>query len=253
MQAYDHILIFKIGISGLEDLEKLDVRFCSFRDSLFSLSSKQFERAVQTLEVNKKVDEEIEKFLILLSPYFTLRSSHKALEWLVNRYHVHQFNVDAWIMCVLPFHDTKIFVRAVQVLNLKSRFNQWHWLKVIQRTGVPLSRVSLIRNCSKDLGLLRLICNNLEKALQVHSEKPTVLNVFIAFYATSIIGILEQNNSITEEQLTILLPTLLNGLVSKFPDLKAACYMIVAQLTRKAMLLSTAAEDFATAILKVRE
>ncbi len=46
----------------------------------------------------------------------------------------------------------------------------------------------------------------------------------------------EQSNGISEEQLAILLPSLLNGLVRKFPDLIAGCYMIIAQLNRKANL-----------------
>lgn len=239
------------GLSGLEDLEKLDSRFSEFRDSLYSPSSKQFERAVQTLEVNKKVDEEIEKFLVLLSPYFTIRSSQKALEWLVNRYHVQEFNVDSWIMCVLPFHDTKIFVRAIQLLNLTSKFSPWHWLRSIQKPGIPLPRSTLLNVCAKDVGLLKLICANLEMATKVHSEKPAVLNLFVAFFTTTIVGMVEQMNGVSEEQLAILLSPLLSGLVCKFPDLKAGCYMIIAQLNRKASLSPRVAEDIAASIIKV--
>lgn len=232
-------------------MEKLDPRFSEFRESLYSISSKQFERAVQTLEVNKKIDEEIEKFLILLSPYFTLRCSQKALEWLVNRYHIQQFNISALVMCVLPFHDTKIFVRAVQLLNLKSPYSQWHWLRSIQKPGITLPRSTLLNACAKDIGLLKLICTNLEKATKVHSEKKSVLNVFIAFFTTTIIGMIEQMNGISEEQLAIILPSLLSGLVCKFPDLKAGCYMIIAQLNRKANLSPRVAEDLAASIIKV--
>lgn len=232
-------------------MEKLDTRFSEFRNSLFAVSSKQFERSVHTEEVNKKIDEEIERFLVLLSPYFTLRSSQKALEWLVNRYHVHQFNVDAWVMCVLPFHDTKIFVRAIQLPSFKSQFSKWHWMYSLQRPGIPLPRNTLLNACAKDLGLLKLICGNLEKATKIHSEKQSVLNVFIAFYTTTIIGMVEQSNGVTEEQLAVLLPTLLSGLVCKFPDLIAGCYMIIAQLNRKANLSPRVAEDFASSIIRV--
>lgn len=240
-----------IGLSGLEDLEKLDERFTEYRESLFSLSSKQFERSVQTSDVNKKLDEVIEKFLVLLSPYFTLRSSHKALEWLVNRYHIHQFNVDAWVMCVLPFHDTKIFVKAIQLLKIDSEYSKWHWMHSIQRPGIPLPRHTLLNVCARDTGLLKLICNNLEKATKVHSVKSTVLNVFIAFFTSTIVGMLELMNGINEEQLATILPTLIEGLTSKFSDLKAGCYMIIAQLNRKAILSERVAEDLCVSILKV--
>lgn len=203
------------------------------------------------MEINTKINEEIERFLILLSPYFTLRSSQKALEWLVNRFHIHQFNTDAFIMCVLPFHDTNIFVRAIQLIALKNQFSQWHWLRAIQRPGIPLPKNTLLNCCAKDSGLIQLICANLDKAVKVHSEKPSVLNVFIAFFTSTAIGMIERSNGISEEQLAVILPSLLNGLVSKFPDLVAGCYMIVAQLNRKANLSRRVAEDLVTSIIKV--
>ena len=53
--------------------------------------------------------------------------------------------------------------------------------------------------------------------------KEKQFNIFIAFFTTTMIGMVEQSNGISEEQLAILLPSLLSGLVSKFPDLIAGC------------------------------
>lgn len=203
------------------------------------------------MEINTKIDEEIERFLVLLSPYFTLRSSQKALEWLVNRFHIHQFNTDAFIMCILPFHDTNIFVRAIQLIALRNQFGQWYWLRPLQKPGIPLPKNTLLNCCAKDIGLIKLICANLDKATKIHSEKPSVLNVFIAFFTSTIIGMVERSNGVSEEQLAILLPSILNGLVSKFPDLVAGCYMIVAQLNRKANLSPRVAEDLLVSTIKV--
>jgi U3 small nucleolar RNA-associated protein 10 len=154
-------------------------------------------------------------------------------------------------MCVLPFHDTNIFVRAIQLIGLKNQFGQWNWLRPLQKPGVPLPKNTLLNRCVKDLGLIKLICANLEKAIMIHSEKPSVLNIYIAFFTTTMIGMVEQSNGISEEQLAILLPSLLNGLVSKFADLIAGCYMIIAQLNRKANLNQRVVEDLALCILKV--
>lgn len=239
------------GLSGIEDLEKIDSRFTEFRSSLYSLASKSFERAVQTVEINEKVDKHIEEFLVLVSPYLTLKSAQKALEWLVNRYHVHQFNKDAWIMCILPFHDSKIFVRALQLASLKNETDQWHWLHPLQKPGIPLPKHTLLNRCAIDVGLLKHICMTLQKAINVHSDKPSVLNIFVAFYTTSVVGMMELSKKVTEEQMATLLTTLLNGLSGKFPDLVAGCYMIVAQLTRKAKLTTKVALEFVASIFKV--
>jgi len=65
----DRDAFYEIGLSGLNDLEQLDTRFSQFRSNFFSLASKGFERAVQTAAVNKKIDEQVDEFLILISPY----------------------------------------------------------------------------------------------------------------------------------------------------------------------------------------
>ena len=230
---------------------KLDKRFSEFQHTLFSLSSKNFERAVQTVEINKKIDEQLEEFLVLVSPYFTLKCAQKALEWLVNRYHVHQYNTSAWIMCILPFHETKIFVRAIQLLELKDESGQWHWLNQLQGHGIALPKNTLLNHCVADIGLLQLICSNLEKAIIIHGAKQSVLNTFVAFYCTTVIGMIEHTNKITEEQLATLLPSLSTGLTTKMPDLVSGCYMVIAQLTRKCKLNSKVAEIFTSSITKV--
>ena len=73
-------------MSGLEELSNIDSAFNNYEDTLFNASSQNWERAIQTKEVNEKLDETIGKFLVHLSPYFLLKSAHKALEWLIYRW-----------------------------------------------------------------------------------------------------------------------------------------------------------------------
>lgn len=102
-----------LGQSGLQELVKLSSFFEDFKVTLFAQSSVSFVRAVQDATVNKKLDAEVTKFLLLLCPYFLLSSSHKALEWLIYRYHIHQYNRDQFILMILPYHETRMFVRYV--------------------------------------------------------------------------------------------------------------------------------------------
>ena len=239
------------GVSGLEELEKLDERFSEFRDSLFALASKSFERSVQTADVNRAADEQINRFLLMVSPFFALRSAHKALEWLVSRYHVHQFNVDAWILCILPYHDTNAFVRAIQLVYLKDEAGKWHWLHPIQKPGIPLPKSTLLNHCGRDAGLLKLICSQLDASVRLHSARPSALSALIAFYTTTVIGTLEKlDKTLSEDQLAALMPSLLAGLAGNCPDRTTGCYMIVAQLTRKATLSPRATYELFHAITK---
>ena len=70
---------------------------------------------MQTKEVNDSLDNSIESFLFRVSPYVLLRPAQKALEWLLFRFQIHIFNVDALLTALLPFHETTLFVRVVQV------------------------------------------------------------------------------------------------------------------------------------------
>ena len=72
-------------MNGLEELETIDAAFEEFELTLFDKNNSDWERSVQTKEVNQQLDANIRRFLILMSPHFALRSAHKALEWLIYR------------------------------------------------------------------------------------------------------------------------------------------------------------------------
>lgn len=75
-----------LGLEGLRELEKLEPKFREFEKLLFCESAKNLQRAVQTSDVNTKLDGHIRKFLILLSPHLLLKPALSALEWLVYRF-----------------------------------------------------------------------------------------------------------------------------------------------------------------------
>ena len=50
------------------------------------------------------------------------------------RFYIHLYNVDSLLACVLPYHETKVFVRVVQLLKIKDPTNRWNWLEVLQVT-----------------------------------------------------------------------------------------------------------------------
>jgi hypothetical protein len=79
------LYLFFPGVSGLDELVKLNPRFEEFYRNLFDLSSRSLERSVEDKKANKILNKLIRRFLLLLSPYFLLKASHKALEWLINR------------------------------------------------------------------------------------------------------------------------------------------------------------------------
>lgn len=124
--------IHNIALSGLTELRKHDERFAAFEASLFSTESRRSPRESRTQDANKELDETISVFLRLLSPLFLLKPAHKALEYMIRHYkyahlcyvilkycRIYEYNADEVMECILPYHETQLFVRMVQMINIK--------------------------------------------------------------------------------------------------------------------------------------
>lgn len=232
----DRDTFYEIGLSGLQELIALCPDFSTYQDTLFSRSSKEFERAVQSKEVNQNLDQNIEKFLLQLSPYYLLQSAHKTLEWLINRYHIHQYNQDAMMALILPYHGTMIFVRCVQLMDLKYASNRWIWLVPIKKNGIPLGNQVLYNQCASNMGTLQFIAKMVLKYVQEYKERATQLNTIYAFFCQVAVGTISTVKNVSEGMITALLPTLMKGIESPIADFRASCYIIIGYLFTKTKL-----------------
>ncbi|MBN3289064.1 HEAT1 protein, partial [Polypterus senegalus] len=251
--SIDRDTFYALGCTGLEELIGIENAFEQFEETLFSQASKSLERSVQSKEVNKQLDEQISLFLTLLSPYFMLKPAHKCLEWLINRFHIHLYNQDSLIACALPYHETKVFVRVIQLLTLSDPTSKWNWLEPSQKNGVPLARGTLITHCYKDLGFMDFICNFITKSIKAysgHTGSNSQLRVLFSFYASTIVPALDASEKITDTVIAKLLPYIQKGLKSSHEDYKAATYMIICQLAIKVVMEGTLVNNLVVQISK---
>uniref|UniRef100_A0A803T1G0 HEAT repeat-containing protein 1 n=1 Tax=Anolis carolinensis TaxID=28377 RepID=A0A803T1G0_ANOCA len=249
----DRETFFAIGCTGLEELIGIDASFETFQPTLFSQMSKGLERSVQTKAVNQQLDESISSFLIHLSPYFMLKPAQKCLEWLIHRFHIHLYNQDSLVGCVLPYHETKLFVRVIQLLKISDPTHKWHWLHPIQKPGVPLARGTLITHCYKDLGFMDFICRLVTKSVKVFSAQPESLphmRVLFTFYASTVVSALGAAANVTDTLVSKLLPYIQKGLKSSLVDYRAATYMIICQLAVKMTMENSLVHSLALQISK---
>ncbi|KAG7218556.1 hypothetical protein INR49_020203 [Caranx melampygus] len=219
--SMDRSTFYALGCTGLEELLGIEPAFQEFQDTLFSPASLTLERSVQSRDVNERLDAGISLFLTRLSPYFLLKPAHKCIEWLVHRFHVHLYNADSLMVCALPHHDTNVFVRVLQLLNIKDPTNRWNWLHQLQKPGVPLSRRTLVTHCYSDLSFMDFICSMVTSSIQAYSSSsgsPPQLRLIFSFYVSIVVSALDA------------------GLKSTLTDYKAASYMIVCQLAVKVAL-----------------
>ncbi|XP_051158147.1 HEAT repeat-containing protein 1 [Leptopilina boulardi] len=232
----DRETVLNIGLSGLKELIKLSNLFEEFEGTLFAQSSLNLERAVQGSKLNKKLDANIEKFLILLAPYFLLDYSHKALEWLIRRFRIHQYNKDQFLLLILPFYETRMFARALQLVDVSDATDKWHWLKSVQKTRGPLSSLVLINRMTSDNGFFKLICNHVINATKIYGSQATSLATLYNFYTSTLIKSINRITTISDIQINHLLPALVSGLSSSIQDFAAGSYMIFFTLNTKVKL-----------------
>lgn len=64
-------------------------------------------------------DAAIEAFLRLVSPFMLHAATHKALEYLIRQFKINQFNYDAVLLNMLAFHETNVFVRMLQIVDVR--------------------------------------------------------------------------------------------------------------------------------------
>ncbi|XP_011791130.1 PREDICTED: HEAT repeat-containing protein 1 [Colobus angolensis palliatus] len=248
----DRDTAFAIGCTGLEELLGIDPSFEQFEAPLFSQLAKTLERSVQTKAVNKQLDENISLFLIHLSPYFLLKPAQKCLEWLIHRFHIHLYNQDSLIACVLPYHETRIFVRVIQLLKINNSKHKWFWLLPVKQSGVPLAKGTLITHCYKDLGFMDFICSLVTKSVKVFAESPgssAQLRVLLAFYASTIVLALVTAEDVSDNIIAKLFPYIQKGLKSSLPDYRAATYMIICQISVKVTMEDTFVNSLASQII----
>lgn len=248
----DRSTFYALGCTGLEELLGIEPSLSGFQQTLFSSSSLTLERSIQTKDVNRKLDGDISLFLCRVCPYFLLRPTHKCLEWLIHRFHIHLYNVDSLVACVLPYHDTKIFVRVIQLLKIQEPTHKWNWLHCIQKPGVPLSRLTLVTHCHKDLGFMDFICNIVHNSIQAFSDRPGTppLRVVFSFFASTVVSALDSAPTITDAIITKLLPYIHQGLRSPFVDFTACSLMLLCQLSVKVVMETALVQALSSALCR---
>jgi U3 small nucleolar RNA-associated protein 10 len=110
---------YNLGLNGLLELAKLDKRLEAFEQSLFSRASMDLVRELQPQDFNVALDKNINALLQALGPHFLQRPCQKVLEYLVRRYRIHEHNVDQLIELSMPYHETPLFPRMLQLIPVK--------------------------------------------------------------------------------------------------------------------------------------
>lgn len=228
--------IFEIGISGLQELIELNPVFEEFQSTLFDFTAKDVQRAVESKEVNAMLDKNIKRFMYQLSPYFMIPATHKCLEWLIRRFNINLYNSEEMLALILPYHQTNMFVRCVQSMKFEDESSKWFFLSEVKKSSSPLSKNALWNHGSTQPSFLGFVGKSTHEAIKELGQKAGSLQTMFAFYCTTIIGALEQTQSINDNHILFIAKYLVKAYKSEVLDFCAAGYMITAQLLMKTKL-----------------
>jgi len=160
--------------AGFTELCRLDGRFEAYQKPLFSRGASETNRELQDKAFNDKLNGVLEGFLRLVSGHFATAAAAKCLEYLIRRFKIHVYNVEAAVTCALPYHATAEFVKLVQLANLEG--TSFYWLEGVKEKGAAPPRDGLVARCARDGAFLSFVC---EAAAASASAKVSAL--FLVF------------------------------------------------------------------------
>ncbi|KAI9753561.1 MAG: hypothetical protein M4579_005103 [Chaenotheca gracillima] len=242
--AQDFDTLYTICAEGFQELCLLDPRFSRFSRSIFSEHSKGEERTQRTQQENKELDGVLDDFLSLVSGRLLLRPAIKAVEWLVRRFRVHEYNTSSVLFAFLPYHTDAIFPTLLSILptTIPDHFRFLH--PYITSLSNP-PRHTLVYTATNNRNFLTLFNSHVLKICHSQQHFHGLLALWSGVVTEATSGMLDMARSgrravqqQNEEDVAIrLLPVLNEGLpMKKVPELRVGCYMLLTILATKAKL-----------------
>ncbi|CAH8526495.1 unnamed protein product [Heterobilharzia americana] len=146
------------SVKSFKKLCKIESAFIPFENTLFAVTSCQLEMCNLLAQEKEKLDDEISKFLCYISSFLKHFFAVEALEWLVYKFQIHLHYVEDFIRCIIPYHETGLFVKFIQILNFKQLPTGFQWLKPYAESGKSVSRQEFTRLCLREHTLIPFIC-----------------------------------------------------------------------------------------------
>jgi hypothetical protein len=243
---YDNSTIFELGLEGLRALSRFDAKLESYEKSLFSEGMKSVDRTLQTKDENSKLNDVISTFLRHLGPHALDKNARKVLEWLIRRFRIQEFNLNAVMEFILPYHDTKLFVDLVKLLKLDGK---WQWLGVYsqKKLDTPLDRQSLVQRLLTDVWLVEFICQMALNGVKTKVKSTQTLWAFVACTLASYLQVC----SIDEKLVSIIVPFIVGAAAQRDSmDANLTSLLLLTQFAGRTQLTWQALESIINSVCR---
>ncbi|KAK1226193.1 snoRNA-binding rRNA-processing protein utp10 [Marasmius sp. AFHP31] len=242
---YDLESIHALGVNGFLQLTSLDPRLATYEGPLFSNTAKSTDRTMLAKEANSQLDDSIDSFLQALGPYLLEAPTGKVIEWLIRRFRVNEFNVEALISLFMPYHETPHFAKINTILHIKPNAT-WSFLLPYKSAAQSVPRIALVAEMKKNTVVARQIASFLPNAIKHERTHRTL----IAFNAATLHDFITQSQTLDEGSLAYLLPALVDPLQNETSkDAILGSYVLIATLSQRCNLTPDALKALLVAMI----
>ena len=110
----DDQTLYYLCLKGIQEAPAdLQDKLQPFEVTLLSKDSIDFYRGTKTKDVLQNVDQDLERILMTLAPYWMLPCTHKILEYLIRIYEVHAHLKHTLILSFFAYFETSYFLKAI--------------------------------------------------------------------------------------------------------------------------------------------
>ncbi|KAI1457267.1 hypothetical protein F4805DRAFT_429474 [Annulohypoxylon moriforme] len=233
--------LYGICHQGYEELCQLDSRFIPFGTTIFSEQSQDEDRSQMTAAENAELDKKIDSFLHLAGARLRLMPTIKAIEWLIRRFRIHEYNTAMLISTFLPYHTIPAFVTLLSILP--SNIPQvYKFLDPYVRSLTQPPRSVLVHQAIHHSDFLATLSTYTLDACKAQQHYPALVSFWGGIMTEAVNGMLDRmrsgRRSIQRSNDQTLLhqigPILSDSLVmNKVPSLQIASYMVTSVFVAK--------------------
>ena len=254
--SQDFDTIYQICLEGFQDLCRLDGRFKDFERNIFGSQSKSTDRTQMTTDENQALDITLDSFLSLVGSKLPLRPAIKAVEWLVRRFKVHNYNTAFLVLTFLPYHETPIFQNLLSILPAKLA-SEFKFLRPYLKTATSPPRHAIVYSVTNTEALFIGLNRYVLQVCGSGNHYPKLLSFWAGVVTEAVSGQLavaqsgrkEVQQQRQDDVLHKVLPMLNDFfLINGVPELTLTAYTLLIILASKANLTDEVIDHIMEAI-----
>ena len=210
------------------------------------------------VDMEDEVKITLENLLVILSPYLRQRFAQFLLQYLLNKYKIHETYTELFLFISLQHYEFTIFGRIVESLPMlrSSEESRPRWVEHFRSACHPATTIGMHRHLACDKGFFSLLCEKFTYIANNHvtafgKEENVSYNGIVSYFVKAMVGALNLLGSISEQQTHLLMQVIVNALKCENKEFRAAGSILFSILVTRVRLNKKAAGKLLKVLAKL--